>query len=284
MNEQLQKKVDFAIRLLQGAEKMAEKVGQPVEICYSGGKDSDVILELARMSGIKYRAIYKNTTIDPPGTIKHALDNGCEVRRPSMSFREVIEKAGFPSRWRRICCEKLKEYKILDYAVVGVRREESIKRAQRYKEPEMCRVYSKSVKARHYLPLLEWTSQDVADFISERGIQCHPLYYDGGGNFHPERRLGCMGCPLAKKSQRIQEFRDHPGLIRMWLRAGQKYLDTHPNNRIAEYYNDVYEWMAMQIFCDTVHEFKEKFGPNLFYGKVDCKKYLEDYFNFDLTL
>ena len=65
MNEQLQKKVDFAIRLLQGAEKMAEKVGQPVEICYSGGKDSDVILELARMSGIKYRAIYKNTTIDP---------------------------------------------------------------------------------------------------------------------------------------------------------------------------------------------------------------------------
>ena len=185
MTDDLQKKVDFAIRLLQGAEKMAEKVGQPVEVQYSGGKDSEVILELAKMSGIKFRAIYKNTTIDPPGTIKHALDNGCEVRRPSMSFREVIEKAGFPSRWRRICCEKLKEYKILDYAVVGVRREESIKRAQRYKEPEMCRVYSKSVKARHYLPLLEWTSQDVADFISERGIQCHPLYYDEGATFTP---------------------------------------------------------------------------------------------------
>ena len=54
MTPELQKKVDFAIKLLQAAEKMAEKKGQPVEICYSGGKDSDVILELAKMAGIKY--------------------------------------------------------------------------------------------------------------------------------------------------------------------------------------------------------------------------------------
>ena len=39
MKEQLQKKVDFDIQLLQGAEKMAEKVRQPIEICYSGGKE-----------------------------------------------------------------------------------------------------------------------------------------------------------------------------------------------------------------------------------------------------
>ena len=32
MRAELQKKVDFAIRLLRNAEKMAEKVGQPVEI------------------------------------------------------------------------------------------------------------------------------------------------------------------------------------------------------------------------------------------------------------
>ena len=52
MTEELQKKVGFAIKLLQAAEKKAAEVGQPVEICYSGGKDSDVILELAKMFGI----------------------------------------------------------------------------------------------------------------------------------------------------------------------------------------------------------------------------------------
>ena len=62
MNEQLKKKVDFAVRLLQSIPN-----DEPIEISYSGGKDSDVILELAKMAGIKYRAIYKNTTIDPPG-------------------------------------------------------------------------------------------------------------------------------------------------------------------------------------------------------------------------
>lgn len=62
MRAELEKKVNRAIRLIISA------VGEEqVEVSYSGGKDSDVILELAKMSGVKYRAIYKNTTIDPPG-------------------------------------------------------------------------------------------------------------------------------------------------------------------------------------------------------------------------
>lgn len=55
-----------------------------VEVSYSGGKDSDVILELAKMSGVKYRAIYKNTTIDPPGTIAHCVENGVEIMKPTI--------------------------------------------------------------------------------------------------------------------------------------------------------------------------------------------------------
>ena len=60
-SEVLKKKVKQAINLLQSI-----KTDEPIEVAYSGGKDSDVILELAKMAGIKYRAIYKNTTIDPP--------------------------------------------------------------------------------------------------------------------------------------------------------------------------------------------------------------------------
>ena len=73
MNKELEKKVEQAVKLLQVCYKAA---GEPLEVAYSGGKDSDVILELAKMSGIEYRAIYKNTTIDPPGTIKHVMENG----------------------------------------------------------------------------------------------------------------------------------------------------------------------------------------------------------------
>ena len=72
-----QKKIDFAIKLLRSIPQDGE-----IELAYSGGKDSDVILELAKMSGIPFRAIYKNTTIDPPGTIAHCKSKGVEIRQP----------------------------------------------------------------------------------------------------------------------------------------------------------------------------------------------------------
>ena len=62
MRNELQKKVDRAIRLLQS---IPTDKGD-IELDYSTGKDSDVILELAKMAGIPYRAIYKSTTIAPP--------------------------------------------------------------------------------------------------------------------------------------------------------------------------------------------------------------------------
>ena len=97
MREELQKKVDRAIKLIQSASKIAAANGCPeIEVCYSSGKDSDVILELTKMSGVPYRAIYKNTTIDPAGTIKHAQDMGAEIKRPQKTFFDLIKQKGFP--------------------------------------------------------------------------------------------------------------------------------------------------------------------------------------------
>lgn len=137
MTESLQHKVDLAIKLLQSIP--TDSV--PIEVSYSGGKDSDVILELAKMAGINYRAIYKNTTIDPPGTIAHCRSKGVEIMKPTLNFFDLVKKKGCPTRRARFCCEVLKEYKVLDRAIQGIRRSESIKRKERYKEPEMCRKY-----------------------------------------------------------------------------------------------------------------------------------------------
>ena len=70
MTDELQQKVERAVKLIQSAGAD----GKTVEVAYSGGTDSDVILNLTRMAVIKYQAIYKNTTIDPPGTIKHVKE------------------------------------------------------------------------------------------------------------------------------------------------------------------------------------------------------------------
>lgn len=277
MRKELQKKVDFAIKLLQSIPQDGD-----IELSYSGGKDSDVILELAKMAGIPYRAIYKATTIDPPQTIAHAREMGAEVVRPKKTFFQLINEKGFPTRVSRWCCSVLKEYKVCDRAIQGIRRSESTKRAERYKEPEVCRVYSAKEKVKVYLPILEWTDQDVEEFIKERNIKCHPLYYRGG-KFDVTKRLGCMGCPIQSRKKRIQEFKDNPRLLKAWIRAGQKRYksEAYQNGGAKHKFKDAFEAMGYLLFCENMDEFKEKtYGM---FGDFDWKEFLQKEFNIDMS-
>lgn len=282
MNKELEKKVEQAVKLLQVCFKAA---GEPLEIAYSGGKDSDVILELAKMSGIEYRAIYRNTTIDPPGSIKHVIDNGVEIRRPKETFFSLMMKKGYPSRFRRFCCSVLKEYKILDNSVMGIRKCESVKRSKMYKEPTACRIYgSKKNHVNAIYPILEWSDEDELEFIEERGIRLHPLYYRKDGTIDLERRLGCMCCPLAYYKKRLQDFKRYPGMVKAYLRCGHEYFRSHSESKVAEQYSDVYEYFVANVFFEHHRDYiKAKLGWDIFTGSTDYKKLIEDYFKIKLT-
>ena len=279
MRPELEKKVERSIRLLQS---IPTDEG-PIELSYSSGKDSDVILELAKMAGIPYRAIYKATTIDPPGTIAHAKEMGAEVIHPKKTFFQLVSKSGFPSRFQRFCCSALKEYKTCDRAIQGIRRSESRKRAEKYKEPEVCRVYSAKEKVKVYLPILEWTDQDVAEFIKERNIKCHPLYYSREGQFDVTKRLGCMGCPLASRNKRIQFFKENPKWLKAWIRAGQKRYtsEAYQNGKAKHKFKDAFEVMGYMLFCDNMDEFKEK--TYTLFGEFDWKEFLQNEFKIDMS-
>ena len=282
MNIHLQKKVSQAVKLLQVCSKAA---GEPLEIAYSGGKDSDVILELAKMAGIEYRAIYKNTTIDPPGTIEHAMENEVEIRSAKESFFSLMKKIGYPNRFTRFCCGALKEYKILDNCVMGIRKCESVKRAKRYTEPTECRIYGGNKKnhVNAIYPILDWSDEDELEFIKERGIKLHPLYYREDGSIDITKRLGCLCCPLAYYKKRLQQFKQYPGMIKAYLRYGNEYLKSHPESKLAKQYSDVYEYFVANAFFDNHKDYaKAKLGDGIFSEKPDYKKLIEDYFHITL--
>lgn len=272
------RKIDFAIRLLRSIPQDG-----PIEVSYSGGKDSDVILELAKMSGIPFEAIYKQTTIDPPGTTAHCKARGATIIRPRKSFFQLVEEKGTPSRWKRFCCEDLKEYKVYDRAIQGIRREESTKRAKLYKEPEMCRVYPNKDKVRVYLPILEWTLEDVARFIEERGIKLAPVYYDERGGVHYERRLGCIGCPLASDCG-LSDFLKYPKFLREYIRHYQVFLDTHKKDSAYRrmIHNDAHYGFFYFLFTKSTEEFLGLTDGLLPDANIDPKEYLENYFNIQL--
>ena len=276
---ELNRKIDFAIKLLQNIPQDG-----PVELSYSGGKDSDVCLELAKMSGIKFEAIYKNTSIDPPGTIAHCRENGVTILQPKKTFFQIVEQNSIPTRWSRFCCKYLKEYKVYERAIQGIRRSESTKRAARYKEPEYCRTYAGKEKVRIYLPILEWENEDVAAFIRDRNIKCAPVYYDEKGIFHVERRLGCIGCPLQSDNGKA-DFKRYPGMLRQMVRSMDKYIKTHPDTRAAIVFQNAYNAVYKRLFCNTMEDYEIVTGGGLFPElKTDTKKFLENYFCIDLTI
>lgn len=276
----LNQKVNQSVKLLKTVAKTTD---EPMELSYSGGKDSDVILRLAQMAGINFRAIYKNTTIDPPGTIKHCRENGVEIIQPKKTFFQIIQENGLPTRWARFCCAYLKEYVILNKNIMGIRRSESIKRTKRYKEPEVCR----NLNGKHqisYLPILEWNNEDVRQFIEMNNIKCHPLYYDKHGRFNVEMRLGCIGCVLASQKKRREQFIKYPKMLKHWIFNFQIYLDSHKDTKQYVYsHGSAYNYMFRDLFCDSLAQCDDLLTGCLFpETKIDSKSFLENYFKIDL--
>ena len=275
----LEEKINRAVKLLQVFAK-----GKVVEVCFSGGKDSEVILELAKMAGINYRAIYKNTTIDPPHTIAHCKSKGVEIIHPKTKFFDLVKKKGFPTRRARFCCSELKEYKVLDNSVQGIRRSESVKRSQNYdaQEPVICRIYgNKKNHVNVCLPILEWTDKDVEQFIKMRGIKCHPLYYDEVGNFHVERRLGCIGCPLRSDKGKADFFK-RPKFLKRLIQCATIWWVNNPHNASHSKFANVYELVWHNLFCNSYGDYIKAKQTDLFGEELDCKKYLEEYFKIEL--
>ena len=203
-----------------------------------------------------------------------------DISSPKKTFFQLVAQMGLPNDRTRFCCKHLKEYKVLDKAIVGIRTAESTKRAARYKEPTQCRVYSKTERAEQIFPILNWSDQDVADFIADRHIQCAPVYYDEQGKFHIERRLGCIGCPMAYYKKRIAVFKQYPGMVRQYVRNLQKFWDSKPNAKCHELYPNVYAQFYRDVFCTSQEQYN-KSAHGLF-EQPDYKAFLEDYFGIKL--
>lgn len=273
----LNKKIDKALLLLSSVCD-----SHLVEVCYSGGKDSEVILELAKMAGIKFRAYYKNTTIDPPKTISHAMSKGVTVLQPKKTFFELVKEHGLPTRRARFCCAYLKEYKVLDVAIQGIRRCESKKRERLYSsaDPVICRFYgSKKNHVNVVLPILDWSDVDVSAFIKDRNILCHPLYYNDRGEFCVNRRLGCMGCPL-KSDVGKADYLMYPKLFKRLVDCVCIWWDTHPTIKSRNKFRSPYGLIANSLFYRNYYDWLS--DDYTLFGSQDWKVFLESYFSVKL--
>ena len=89
-------------------------------------------------------------------------------------------------------------------------------------------------------PIIDWTDEDVWEFIRAERIPVCGLYYDGF------KRLGCIGCPMARRKQREKEFARWPKYKAAYIRAFQKMLLERARkgktNDMLGTASDIYHW------------------------------------------
>lgn len=272
---------DKAILRLREAAQMSQQIYEkPLMLTYSGGKDSDLTVDLAIKAGIPFEAAHSLTTVDMPETVYHVRkvfakleEKGipCKIIKPTYKSAPVTmwtlipQKSMPPTRLARYCCSVLKETAGKGrFIATGVRRAESTKRASRESFEiigsrkqygvllnddevflqdntekrmmfETCRVKAK----RTVNPIIDWTDDDVWDYIAAENIDINPKYSEG------YKRVGCIGCPLSGKCNRLREFEEYPTYKRAYIRAFDKMLDVRKAKGLRTDWKtgeEVFEW------------------------------------------
>lgn len=186
------------------------------------------------------------TSVDPPEVIRFVKQHYPEVEliKPKMSIYDMAKKKGcLPTQHVRWCCEEFKEMSGAGkVTLIGIRREESSRRAKRNEVEMRSRKFSGSfdqwsehrekmvtcVRGKDKIlvsPLLYWTSRDVWEFLNSNNIP-HCSLYDKG-----YKRIGCILCPMSGHKQKVKELRDFPHVKTHWIKAIEwlrenKWADT----------------------------------------------------------
>ena len=215
----LQDRVDRAILLLQ--------TNEPPEgyyLAFSGGKDSGAAKRICEMAGVRFNAVYNQTTIDPPELVRFIKTHHADVawslpKHGNMMVRVALKSAAPPTRMMRWCCEEYKEHGGQGRTkVMGVRASESPKRKRLWREITQDQ-YGNMV----ICPIVFWLDEHVWEFTRFYSVPYCSLYDEGWA------RLGCVGCPLNNES-RIKEFERWPAFERNWKKAiianWQKWKDV----------------------------------------------------------
>lgn len=206
-----QDKLDRSLAIVQEAATRAAAAGTPLFVNFSGGKDSSCVLLLGRMITPDVEAIYMESGIELPGTIDQVVQEAERqqvklhrtnpVRDYQGDFVYWVRKTGFfPNCGTAWCSSRLKlrparaylrkHFGLKEaYRINGVRRSESSRRSKIYRQVASIVPDGEMARAFIVTPILEWTSSDVMEFLTEHNFEIHQQYNQFSVS-------GCAYCPF----------------------------------------------------------------------------------------
>lgn len=225
-------------------------------LAFSGGKDSQVLYDVALKAGVKFTAYFCRTSVDPPEVISFIKKNYPDVvfLKPKKTMYQVIlEQKLLPIRTMRFCCKHLKEYAGKEEIVLtGIRSAESNDRKLR-PQVELDREKSKFKLMIH--PIKDWSDRQIWNYLKRNNIEVNELYSAGFG------RIGCIGCPQASPNARQAMFLRYPKHKIAYLNTIKKLMKDGYYSEFEDE-NDVFNWWVSD-------ESKEAYFENKKQGKIN---------------
>jgi phosphoadenosine phosphosulfate reductase len=242
-------KISHSIQQIQKYEKIALQYNENgFHIAFSGGKDSQCVLQLCKEAGVKFKSYFYKTSVDPPEVLSFIRNNYPFVEwiKPKFTMYQLILKKGMlPLAHARFCCEHLKERNGLNSVVVsGLRKAESRKRQKREEFEVSCKIGQDKVMVN---PIIYWTRQDVWQFLNSRNIATCPLY-------EKQKRTGCIGCPNSPNQIRI-DFANRPNFEKAYTNTVRKLMETKKVYKEFASAEEVIKWwtsgLSRKNFIDS---------------------------------
>ena len=93
-------------------------------------------------------------------------------------------------------------------------------------------------------PIIDWTDDDVWEFIHKYSIPYCELYDQG------QTRLGCIGCPMGGRKGMLRDFEQYPKYKAEYLRCFDKMMknitDRGLDNRGRKTGLDIFNWWIQE--------------------------------------
>ena len=253
---------------------------EPYYLAYSGGKDSDAILILAQLAGVRFEAVHNLTTAGAPETVNYVRSKGnVRIDYPDTTmWNLIVQKRMPPTRLVRYCCSELKERggerrrvitgvrwaeskarrehaalvtihnkpkkvaKLADELGVSYNMVENYNSVMLNNDNEKSRELVEDCYRQHKTvlnPILDWTDDEVWEFLHHYGCESNPLYQCGF------KRIGCIGCPMAGRKGRYFEFNKFPKYKLNYTRAFDRMIKSRVRDGLETQWEsgeEVFKW------------------------------------------